>query len=93
VEWIVFAIATMGFLNKFTDAVRVEPEQGIVDEVHAVIAPSGWHPGNTSLARSSAPSCRASTASAPCSECCATRAFDNLSRSQNVAASMTGAVV
>jgi alkylhydroperoxidase family enzyme len=45
VEWIVLAIAMMGFLNKFMDAVGVELEQSMVDEVHAVIAPTGWHPG------------------------------------------------
>jgi alkylhydroperoxidase family enzyme len=44
-EWIVLAIALMGFLNKFADAVGVELEQSIVDEVHALIAPTGWHPG------------------------------------------------
>ena len=45
VEWIVLAIAMMGFLNKFMDAVGIELEQSMVDEAHAVIAPTGWHPG------------------------------------------------
>jgi len=45
VEWIVLAIAMMGFLNKFMDAVGVELEAAIVGEVNALIAPSGWHPG------------------------------------------------
>jgi hypothetical protein len=45
VEWIVLAIAMMGFLNKFMDAVGLELEQSMVGEVHAVITPTGWHPG------------------------------------------------
>jgi alkylhydroperoxidase family enzyme len=45
VEWIVLAIAMMGFLNKFMDAVGVELEESMANEVHAVIAPTGWHPG------------------------------------------------
>jgi alkylhydroperoxidase family enzyme len=44
-EWIVLAVAMMGFLNKFMDAVGVELEQSLVDEVHALIAPTGWYPG------------------------------------------------
>jgi alkylhydroperoxidase family enzyme len=44
-EWIVLAIAMMGFLNKFMDAVGVELEAGLMGEVNALIAPSGWHPG------------------------------------------------
>jgi alkylhydroperoxidase family enzyme len=45
VEWIVLAIAMMGFLNKFMDAVGVELEAGVAGEVQALIAPSGWNPG------------------------------------------------
>jgi alkylhydroperoxidase family enzyme len=44
-EWIVLAIAMMGFLNKFMDAVGVELEAGVASEVQALIAPSGWNPG------------------------------------------------
>ena len=44
-EWIILAIAMMGFLNKFMDAVGVELEAGLVGEVNALIAPSGWRPG------------------------------------------------
>lgn len=44
-EWIVLGIAMMGFLNKFMDAVGVELEASTMDEVRAVIAPSGWVPG------------------------------------------------
>jgi alkylhydroperoxidase family enzyme len=45
VEWIVLAIAMMGFLNKFMDAVGVELEPAIAGEANALISPSGWHPG------------------------------------------------
>jgi hypothetical protein len=45
VEWIVLAIAMMGFLNKFMDAVGVELEPEVAGEVQALIVPSGWHPG------------------------------------------------
>jgi alkylhydroperoxidase family enzyme len=45
VEWIVLAIAMMGFLNKFMDVVGVELEAGVASEVQALIAPSGWNPG------------------------------------------------
>jgi alkylhydroperoxidase family enzyme len=45
VEWIVLAIAMMGFLNKFMDAVGVELEPAIAGEVNALITPSGWQPG------------------------------------------------
>lgn len=45
VEWIILAVAMMGFLNKFMDAVGVELEEQIVGEARALIAPSGWSPG------------------------------------------------
>ncbi len=44
-EWIVLAISMMGFLNKFMDAVGVELEASTIDEVHRLIGPSGWSPG------------------------------------------------
>jgi hypothetical protein len=44
-EWIVLAVAMMGFLNKFMDAVGVELEPQIAGEAHALIAPTGWRPG------------------------------------------------
>jgi alkylhydroperoxidase family enzyme len=45
VEWIVLAVAMMGFLNKFMDAVGVELEAEIAGGVNALIAPTGWNPG------------------------------------------------
>jgi alkylhydroperoxidase family enzyme len=45
VEWIVLAIAMMGFLNKFMDVVGVELEPEIAGHAQALIAPSGWRPG------------------------------------------------
>jgi alkylhydroperoxidase family enzyme len=45
VEWIVLAIAMMGFLNKFMDVVAVELEPEIAGHAQALIAASGWHPG------------------------------------------------
>jgi alkylhydroperoxidase family enzyme len=45
VEWVVLAIAMMGFLNKFMDAVGVELEARIASEANALIAVSGWRPG------------------------------------------------
>ncbi len=44
-EWIVLGVAMMGFLNKFMDAIGVELEGSTMDEVRALIAPSGWSPG------------------------------------------------
>lgn len=45
VEWIVLGISMMGFLNKFMDAVGVELEGDTVNEVGALLGPSGWKPG------------------------------------------------
>jgi alkylhydroperoxidase family enzyme len=45
VEWIVLAIAMMGFLNKTMDALGVPLEEPIASEVDGVIGPSGWTPG------------------------------------------------
>lgn len=44
-EWIVLAIAMMGWLNKTMDALGIPLEESTVSEVNAVIAPSGWRPG------------------------------------------------
>ncbi len=43
-EWIVLSVVMMGFLNKFMDAIGVELEQGVVDEVSETIG-SDWSPG------------------------------------------------
>lgn len=45
VEWVVLGVAMMGFLNKFMDSVGVELEGAAMNEVSAVIGPSGWAPG------------------------------------------------
>lgn len=44
-EWIVLAVAMMGFLNKAMDALGVPLEDPVVCEVNGVIAASGWTPG------------------------------------------------
>jgi alkylhydroperoxidase family enzyme len=44
-EWVVLAIAMMGFLNKAMDALGVPLEPAVVSEVTTVIGPSGWTPG------------------------------------------------
>ena len=44
-EWIVLAVAMMGWLNKAMDALGVPLEEPTVAEVMSVIAPSGWRPG------------------------------------------------
>jgi hypothetical protein len=45
VEWVVLAIAMMGWLNKTMDALGVPLEPPTVAEVNGVIAASGWKPG------------------------------------------------
>ena len=44
-EWVVLAIAMMGFLNKAMDALGVPLEEPVACEVNGVIGPSGWKPG------------------------------------------------
>ena len=44
-EWIVLAVAMMGFLNKAMDALGVPLEAPVASEVTGVIAPTGWAPG------------------------------------------------
>ena len=44
-EWVVLAVAMMGFLNKAMDALGVPLEEDTASEVTGVIAPSGWTPG------------------------------------------------
>lgn len=44
-EWVVLGIAMMGFLNKMMDALGVELEAATVNEVRALIEPSGWTSG------------------------------------------------
>lgn len=44
-ERLALGIAMMGFLNKFMDAVGVDLEEASVEEVAAVLQPTGWTPG------------------------------------------------
>ena len=44
-EWVVLAIAMMGWLNKTMDALGIPLEDSTASEVNAVIAASGWTPG------------------------------------------------
>jgi alkylhydroperoxidase family enzyme len=44
-ERIALGIALMGFLNKFMDAAGVDLEAAAVEEVSAVLLPTGWTPG------------------------------------------------
>lgn len=44
-EWIVMAVAMMGFLNKFMDAIGVELEPESVNDVSELIGPTGWSIG------------------------------------------------
>jgi len=47
-EWVVLAVAMMGFLNKAMDALGVPLEDPMIAEVNPVIASSGWTPGQHS---------------------------------------------
>ena len=44
-EWVVLAIAMMGWLNKAMDALGIPLEEATVSDVNDVIASSGWTPG------------------------------------------------
>jgi alkylhydroperoxidase family enzyme len=44
-EWLVLAVAMMGFLNKFMDAVGIPLEESMLATAEDVIGPSGWTPG------------------------------------------------
>ena len=44
-EWVVLAVAMMGFLNKTMDALGVPLEVPLASEVTGVISPTGWAPG------------------------------------------------
>lgn len=44
-EWIVLAIALMGFLNKFMDGMGIELEMSAIADVQDLIAPTGWNTG------------------------------------------------
>lgn len=44
-EWVVLAVAMMGFLNKFMDAMGIDLEDATVEEVTEHIGSDGWTPG------------------------------------------------
>jgi alkylhydroperoxidase family enzyme len=45
VEWVVLAVAMMGFLNKFMDAMGIELESESIAAVQDLIGPTGWTTG------------------------------------------------
>jgi hypothetical protein len=45
IEWIVLSVGLMGFLNKCMDALGVELEDQSINEVGALLTPTGWSPG------------------------------------------------
>jgi alkylhydroperoxidase family enzyme len=49
-EGIALGVAMMGFLNKFMDAVGVDLEEAAVEEVSAVLLPTGWTTGKHRVA-------------------------------------------
>lgn len=44
-EWIVLAVAMMGFLNQVNDALSVPLEEPLAASVNPVLASTGWRPG------------------------------------------------
>lgn len=53
VEWLVLSAGMMGFLNKVMDALGVELERAVVDEVAPLVQPTGWSPGDHEVAGAS----------------------------------------
>jgi hypothetical protein len=49
-EGIALGVALMGFLNKFMDALGIDLEPAAVEEVSAVLNPTGWTPGKHRVA-------------------------------------------
>ena len=45
IEWLVFSISIMGFLNKFMNAVGVELEQEAINDTAELLSKTGWQPG------------------------------------------------
>lgn len=50
VEWIVLAIAMMGFLTTFMDSLGVDMEQDLVDEATPILKKAGWSQGKHNVA-------------------------------------------
>jgi alkylhydroperoxidase family enzyme len=45
VEWLVYSISMMGFLNKFMNAMGIELEQEAINDVGDLLSKTGWTPG------------------------------------------------
>lgn len=45
IEWLVFSISMMGFLNKFMNAIGVELEQDAINDTAELLVTTGWQPG------------------------------------------------
>ncbi|MES2777384.1 MAG: hypothetical protein V4722_24610 [Bacteroidota bacterium] len=45
IEWLVYAVSMMGFLNKFMNAIGVELEQDAINETAGLLSQTGWEPG------------------------------------------------
>lgn len=54
-DWLGHAVAMMGFLNKMMDAMGVDLEADLVDEIKAVAGASNWTPGRHRVAKSGRP--------------------------------------
>ena len=54
-EWLVLAVAMMGFLNKFMDAMGIPLEASMIATAQDVIGPSGWTPGQHGAADGAVP--------------------------------------
>jgi alkylhydroperoxidase family enzyme len=54
-EWIVLAVAMMGFLNKFMDAMGIPLEESMLATAREVIGPAGWTPGKHGAANGADP--------------------------------------
>lgn len=54
-EWIVLAVAMMGFLNKFMDAMGIPLEESMLATAQKVIGPAGWTPGKHGAASNADP--------------------------------------
>ncbi len=45
IEWIIFSISMMGFLNKFMNAMGVELEQDAINDTAELLSQTGWQAG------------------------------------------------
>ena len=54
VEWVALAIGLGGFLNKFMDALGIELEDAALNDVRALLQPTGWRPPGAEAVNSEA---------------------------------------